>query len=225
MKDENDNQTLDLAMTIELAGSPAKASKPGRPGRQVTRKNFFSLRHYFDRKYRYRDYTETSGAAYDFQMLGFPDQEITQKRIDAQTKFFKELLATPGTGYTEYNQQQLDQWSKQKPVSLEDEMIARFQAWVNQYITPDEWKRIGNVLRQKKHKSGHGDYKERVMQIPVTTGTHRELEKLRKEMGGRDNWDEVLSSMVHLTREAIKTRDVKRKSAEQRKRTMARNKF
>ena len=222
MKDENDNQTLDLAMTIELAGSPAKASKPGRPGRQVTRKNFFSLRHYFDRKYRYRDYTETSGAAYDFQMLGLLDEEITQRRIDGQIKVIKEALARTES---EHYQAVLDHWSKQKPVSLEDEMIARFQAWVNQYITPDEWKRIGNVLRQKKHKSGHGDYKERVVQIPVTTGTHRELEKLRKEMGGRDNWDEVLSSMVHLTREAIKTRDVKRKSAEQRKRTMARNKF
>ena len=222
MKDENDNQTLDLAMTIELDGSPAKASKPGRPGRQVTRKNFFHLRHYFDRKYRYLDYTETSGAAYDFQMLGLLDEEITQRRIDGQIKVIKEALARTES---EHYQAVLDHWSKQKPVSLEDEMIARFQAWVNQYITPDEWKRIGNVLRQKKHKSGHGDYKERVVQIPVTTGTHRELEKLRKEMGGRDNWDEVLSSMVHLTREAIKTRDVKRKSAEQRKRTMARNKF
>ena len=222
MRDKLDNQTQDLAMAIELDGSPAKTSKPGRPSHQITRKNFFPLQDYFARKYRYPDHAETSGAAYDFQMLGLPVEEITQRRIDGQIKVIKEALARTES---EHYQAVLDHWSKQKPVSLEDEMIARFQAWVNQYITPDEWKRIGNVLRQKKHKSGHGDYKERVVQIPVTTGTHRELEKLRKEMGGRDNWDEVLSSMVHLTREAIKTRDVKRKSAEQRKRTMARNKF
>ena len=215
MKDDLDNETKELDLPVK--------KKAGRPSRQVTRRNFFDLRDYFDKKYRGRS-DDAKDKEFRSLVRELPYREITQTQIDREIASSEKHISD-----LEYSEREipeyvfdgLKEWKAQQPELLTAEHISAFQAWVDKHISEGKWGDILAVIRQKRHKQGNGDYNEWIKQISVKMNTFKRLEELKDEMGSA-NWDYAMSKMVTLSREALKTRATKKRAAEKRRITMTR---
>lgn len=198
--------------------APVQKNKGGRPGRQVTRENFFSVLTYFGKKYKWdEDLDEIQrDAPHETQTPEAISELIATE--EAMLKRAIERGDLTGTYGADTHEEKLKFLRSRPAKPVTDTHIARLQEWVLNRVDKKGWARACSAIRQNKLKEKRGHFA--TAQIPVRRETKWKLDRLKEKLGATD-WSETFEKLIELAQEGMKTLEARKRAAETRKRNSA----
>lgn len=194
---------------LELDGEPTPPKRAGRPGRRVTRENFYEVLDYFskDAALNY-DYYSSSKYYDEHQRINLikknaPAYFEIPESVEAQIASLEERLINDNDLDDKISiERSLEKWRSMEAKPLLEEHIATLQAWVHKNVPQTLWTTFKNGLRQKRYKHKHR-YENRIHKMDVRQDTYYEMRHLKRLMDAPD-WESVFQRMLADTRSSLK---------------------
>tara|TARA_R100000687_G_scaffold57153_1_gene45814 strand:- start:92904 stop:93530 length:627 start_codon:yes stop_codon:yes gene_type:complete len=185
--------------------------KPGRPGKQVTDKNFFDVLEYFKKQ---KAFSHEKSESLDVIYYKAPSLYSTGsyvkgqiKEIDAKIKLHEQALARIdlGTTMSDWYENTIKELKSNRERLVQKQctdvpalLIVSLQAWVDKWVSADEWRKCLNLAAKKRSSRS----KKRA-QIPFSMDVFKKMKSV-KARAKKQSWDSFLLDMLSVYEAKLK---------------------